>query len=284
MKLKDALLAVFVVLTWGSYFTVGKIIMDSFPPLFFGALRFFLMFLFTCPFFFKNKLFSLQVVVLSVITFLNLLTLNHAINISSNLSPIILLNELAVPFSTLLGIYFLKEKLKLKDCIGIIVAITGSAIIAQKCLNSSASTKAVILIIIASLLFAFYNLLAKKLAHYNILSLLSQISLLIAAQFFLASFWQEDWPAFIEIEPKAIFALLYLVTICSLLSYYIWFYLLSKYPLGKVVPFTLLSPVFGCITAIVTLNENIDYRILFGGFLVILGIIIIELKDDRNKS
>lgn len=283
MKLKDIILAIFVAFAWGSYFTISKITLESFPPLLFGGLRFFLTFLFTFPFFFKNKIPILQVMLLSIITFFNLIALNYAINLSSNLAPIILINELAVPFSALLGMYFLKERFTVKDVFGIIIALVGLTLIVEKHSIDNAPTIAVILSIVAALLFASYNLLSKNLANYNNLTLLSQISLLISAQFFIASFWQEPWPKIADIQLLSILTLLYSAIICSLISYYIWFYLLNKYPLGKIVPFTLLSPIFGCLMTILTLNECISYETIFGGSLVIVGLIIIELKYVTKK-
>ena len=61
-------------------------------------------------------------------------------------------------------------------------------------------------------------------------------------------------------------------------------YLLNKYPLGKVVPFTLLSPLFGCIISVITLGEKIKNNVLWGGALVMLGLILIELNKNYAQK
>ena len=123
MNLKDILIAFFVAIIWGSYFLITKILLSSFPPMFFGGISYLLLFIFTWPFIFKNRVPIKKIVLLSIILFLNLVAVNYAIYHSTNLAPILLLNELTVPFSIMLGIYFLKEKISLKDVLGITLAI-----------------------------------------------------------------------------------------------------------------------------------------------------------------
>ena len=284
MNLKDILLAFFVVTIWGSYFLVTKIALSSFPPMFLGGIRYLLLFTFTCPFILKDKVSIKKIALLSTILFLNLVTLNYAIHYSSNLAPIILLNELTVPFSVILGVYFLKEKISLKDIIGLILAIIGSIIVVKVRSLDNISSIAILLIISASILFSFYNLIAKELSQFNSLTILSYLSLFAFPQFLLLSFFTENWPSTEQIELRSILALLYMVIIITLAGYYLWFYLLNKYPLNKIIPFTLLSPIVGCISSHVFLKEEIDLPLIMGGTIVILGILIIEYERFSDKQ
>ncbi len=281
---KDICLAVFVALAWGSYFAISKLALTSFPPLLLGAARFFLLFLLTAPFLFKAKLPIKKIFCLSVIIFLNLVLLNYAIHLSSSLAPIILINELAVPLSTIFGILFFKEKFFFKDAVGICISLCGLAIVIQMRSVEEVSSLAVMLIILAAMLFACYNLLAKYLSNLNIFALLACSSLFIFPQFLLLSSFQEVWPKFHELELKSIYALLYIVLIGTLISHYTWFYLLNKYPMSKIVPFTLLSPLFGCVITAILLHENIDKSVFIGGGLVMLGLAIIQFKRAHDKE
>ena len=284
MNLKDTLLAFFVVIIWGSYFLVTKIALYSFPPIFFSGLRYLLLLIITSPFIFKEQVPINKIALLSGIAFLNLIALNYAIHYSSNLAPIILLNELTVPFSILLGVFFLKEKISFKDIIGITLAMIGSAFIIKIRSAEHMSYLTILLIILASILFSFYNLIAKKLSKYNSLTILSYLSLFSFPQLLLLSYFQEDWPRLEQIEIRSILALLYMVIIITLVGYYLWFYLLNKYPLSKVIPFTLLSPVIGCISSHFFLEEKIDLPLITGGVIIILGIFIIEYERFRDKK
>lgn len=284
MERKDILLAIFVALTWGSYFTVSKIALASFPPLFLSFLRFFLVFLLTSRFFFKHKIPFNKIFYLSLVMLLNLLLLNYAIHLSSNLAPIILINELAVPLSSLLGVYFLKEVFNIKDALGTFTALIGLAIVIQTRSTGQVELIAIILAIVAASLFSCYNLIAKQLSHHNSFTVLSRTSLLIFPIFLLLSFYQENWSSLKEIELSSLIALLYTVIIITLTSYYIWFYLLNKYNISKIVPFTLLSPLFGCVITSIILDEHIKISVIIGGFLVILGLSIIHLKKNYDQK
>jgi O-acetylserine/cysteine efflux transporter len=284
MTIKDICLAIFVTLAWGSYFTVTKLALTSFPPLLFAAIRFFLLFLLTFPFLFKSGLPLKKIFYLSLIMFFNLVLLNYSIHSSSSLAPIILINEMAIPISSLFGILFLKEKFFLKDLLGMILAIIGITIIIKMRSVEKVSLLAVIFAVVASILFAWYNLFVKQLSKFNILGILAYFSLFVFPQFLMLSFFQETWPNIKDLEMNSIFAILYITLICTLIGYYIWFYLMKKYPMGKVVPFTFLSPLFGCITTAVILDEKIENSVLVGGILVIFGLSIIEFRRSYDKE
>ncbi len=283
MNIKDIILAVFVTSAWGGYAVFNKATLDSFPQFLFGGLRFFIVFLLTSPFFLKAEIPKIQIIILGIVLFLNLFIFHRAIELSNNLTSLILVNELTVPFSILLGALFLKEKILFKDCIGIIIAISGSILIAENCFTDFKINNSIVLIIIASFLHACYNLLAKKTSNYNILSFLSQLTLVISICFFTSSFFYEEIPKINDIKLEAVFSILYSSIICTVIGFYIWFYLLNKYPLGKIMPFTLLSPISGCIMAKFIFNEKINLKIAFSLVLIIAGITIIELKNDRKK-
>ena len=164
-----------------------------------------------------------------------------------------------------------------------VIAFIGAFFISKNCFNDIKTINAISLVVLASFIYACYNLIVKKMSYYNIFSFISQLSLLTALYFIIFSFFQEDLPAYKEITSLSIFALIYSAIICSVMGFYIWFYLLNKYPLGKVIPFTLLSPIFGCMLTILIFNEKIDLKIIPSAILIIIGITIIELKNDRKN-
>ncbi len=284
MSLKDLLLAIYVAFAWGSYFTVSKLVLVSFPPLLFAATRFFLLFLLTLPFFFKAELPIKKIFLLSIATFFSILFINNSIHLSSNLAPIILINEMSAPISSLFGVCFLKERFSPKDIIGIFLAIIGVVIVIQMRSVEDVSLIAVIMALFAAIAFACYNVIAKEISNVKILPLLCYISLFSFPQFLVASFFQETWPTIQELDLKSIYALLYIVIAATLMTHYIWFYLLNKYPMSKIAPFTLLSPLFGCITTAVILHETIKINVLFGGGLIMVGIAMIEFGNFCHQQ
>lgn len=278
MKSKDIFLAIFVVFTWGSYFTVSKIAFSGVPPLLLSALRYFLLFLVTSPFLFKEKIPIKQLFYISSLLFWDLLAINYAIHFSSNLTPIILINQLTIPIASLLGIYILKEAVNFKDFVGIVIALIGIVIVLKFRSTEEVTLVAVIFAFAASILFAYYNLYVKILSKFNFLTVIANMSLWVFPQFLIASVLFEDWACVEIFNMKSLLSLLYIVLVISLLSYYLWFYLLNKYAMSKIVPFILLMPVFGCLISSFAFDNQIDNKVIFGGSLVILGLAIIELR------
>ncbi len=284
MNIKDVLLGLFVAFAWGSFFTVSKLALNSYPPLLLAAMRFFISFLFISPALSYKDTPVKKIFSLSIIITINLAVLNYAIFLSHDIAPIILINELGVPFSIVLGVIFLKESFQCQDMLGVMIALFGAGIVIYTRDISKVGIYAIILTILASMLFALYNLIAKELSSYNILSVLAYLNLFTFPQFFTLSYLQEDWTAVNFFNITSLSALIYIVVVCSLISHYIWLYLFNKYSVSKIVPFSLLSPVFGCISTNLILGEEITSNLFLGGAAVILGISIIECNNSYVRK
>ncbi|MCT4635648.1 MAG: EamA family transporter [Rickettsiales bacterium] len=280
MKKIDILLSVMVAVVWGSYFSASKIALNSFPHMLFVGLRFLILFLITSTYLFKDILPIKEVFYFSLIALFNMFAINKAIDLCSDLSPIILINELSVPVAVLLGVVFLKEKFYFKDIIGMVIAFIGLSIVINTRSEDKVQEAGMFFAIIASLSFALYNLYLKKLSKYNLVSIISLSSLFIFPVFIALSFFQEEWPSLDDIKLESVLSLIYVVVVISFLSMLSWMYLLRTYSMSKVVPFNLLTPVFGCIINTMVLNERIGMSTILGGVVIITGLVIIEFKKD----
>ena len=66
------------------------------------------------------------------------------------------------------------------------------------------------------------------------------------------------------------------------LGYSIWYFVLGRYEINKVLPVMLLLPVTGVLTAIVFLGERPDIKTYVGGLIIILGVGIILTGKSKN--
>ena len=282
MSIKDIVLAIIVTLIWGSYFSISKIALNSFPPFLSGGLRFLILFILTFPFFFKDNPPLKKILFLSFAYTVSSSSLYIAINNTINVTPLILIFQMNVPFAILLGIFFLKDKFSLIKSFGLLLSFVGLVIVTEVSYKLTISLGLLALVIIAAIFFAFYNFITKSISSFCILTILSRISLCIFPQLILISFFKEDWPLVENIQLISIAALFYKAIICSLLANLLWVYLLRKYPLSKIIPFTLLTPVFGCLITTIAFNEVIESNLLLGGMIVMCGLIIVE--SDKLKK
>ncbi|HSO41821.1 MAG TPA: EamA family transporter, partial [Rhodospirillales bacterium] len=59
-------------------------------------------------------------------------------------------------------------------------------------------------------------------------------------------------------------------------AYGLWYYLLGKHQLNRVVPLTLLSPMLAVVLAVLILGEPITLRVVAGGLITIVGVAMIQ--------
>ena len=79
--------------------------------------------------------------------------------------------------------------------------------------------------------------------------------------------------------------LAFLGLIMQPIAYGAWYFVLSKYPVNKVMPIMLLLPITGLITAIILLDEEPSKQVFIGGAVIIFGVCLILFRNTKkNKS
>ena len=64
------------------------------------------------------------------------------------------------------------------------------------------------------------------------------------------------------------------------LAYTIWYGLLRRHPMDRVVPFMLLMPVIGVAFSAVALGERPSPQELAGGAVILVGLALVVLRGD----
>jgi O-acetylserine/cysteine efflux transporter len=78
------------------------------------------------------------------------------------------------------------------------------------------------------------------------------------------------------------FAMAYQVIVTTALCYGLWFAMMRRYPVTQVMPFTLLEPVFGALTAVLLLNEPYDWQMVLGALVTVSGLAIIVMRRPQS--
>jgi drug/metabolite transporter (DMT)-like permease len=66
--------------------------------------------------------------------------------------------------------------------------------------------------------------------------------------------------------------------VIAISSYLIWFWLLRHYLTSRLMLLSLLTPLFGVVFGSTLLDDPISWRFAFGGGLVLVGILIVNLR------
>ncbi|KIU52541.1 acetylserine transporter [Pseudomonas putida] len=278
MPLKDLLLALVVIVAWGLNFVVIKVGLDGLPPMLLGGLRFVLV-LFPAIFFIKRPQLPWRWLLAygTTISLGQFAFLFEAMGngMSPGLASLVLQSQAF--FTLFFAAMFLGERLRAASLLGLLVAAGGLALIGSEN-GSHVPFLALVLTLCAAACWAMGNIITRRFGNIDLVALVIWGALIPPLPFFALSWWLEG-PALIEsslrgIGLNSILALAYLAFIATMLGYSLWSGLLSRYPAGKVAPFSLLVPVVGLSSSALLLGERLSTLQCWGGVLVMVGLLI----------
>lgn len=283
MKIKDILIAITIALVWGVNFVMAKFGLQHFPPLFLMALRFLLVAAILLPFVPKPQQRFRDMFLMSITYGIGYHALVFtAVYLGLDVSTSIIGVQMNVPFTSLIGAYYLKDHLGWRRIIGMAIAFGGIIIIAGSP-NVLGNPLAFAMVIGAAFCWALYNIQVKKLGTIEIMPFLAWVSLFTAIEMFILSALTEHHQLHLlqTITYPAFFSIIYMSLLSTVLGFGLWYYLLNRYSVHQVVPFTMLMPVFGIISAIIILDEQMTWQVLLGGIVTIAGVSIIVLRRPK---
>lgn len=275
------MLAVFVAVCWGLNFPATAIALQHFPPFLMGSLRFALIAVPTLLLVPRPKV-PLRWLVgtglgLGVLQFA-FLYVGMAAGMPSGLASLVL--QASAPFTVIIAAVALRERLSGRQVAGILVAVGGLAVIAVH-RAQYASLLPVILTLCAAVGWAIGNICSRQAAAPSPfrltlwMSVVPPVPLLIMSMIF-------EGPARIGqtmttvITPQAlpaVFGLLYIVLIATLIGYVLWNGLLARYPSSEVAPFSMLVPIVGVASSWFAFGEQVEPVVIIAGLTVIGGVL-----------
>lgn len=284
MKFYDVLGATFVALIWGVNVAVIKIGVAEFPPIFLTALRFLIVALLLIwwvrPPWEQMRAIGFLSFAFGGIHFGCIFFGLKGVDVS--IASILIL--LGVPFSVLFARILLKERFGVKKMCGMAVAFVGLLILLGEPKTTS-SPMHLMIFIFAIVAWGFSNTLIKMIGNINIFALNAWVGLFASVQLFLVSMFLEtgQLTALKNASLSAWGALAYIVLMASIVGYGLWYYLVGKYDVTKVVPFNLLVPVIGVLAGVLMMGDKLTLTQGAGGIVSLIGVAIIQLKWRREK-
>lgn len=275
----DAALAVLVALLWGLNFVAVRVAVQEVPPVFLLAVRFalvaiLLVTLVRVP---RHHLGGLLVVSFTLGTLHFSLMFSGMRGVDAGTAALII--QLQVPFSALLAALIEHHRPRPLDYAGMVVAYLGVFLIAGEP-RIGDQYGHLLLIVAAAFVWALANFQIKRLGGLDGITLNAWISLFAVPQLLVASFLLEQgqWGALRSASWTLWFSVAWMVLAVSIVGYGLWYRLLARYPVSRITPFTLLVPVFGVLAGIVILGEPVTARIVGGGAMTLLGVMLIVVR------
>jgi len=195
-------------------------------------------------------------------------------------STVALLSQLNTPFAVILSAILFKDYPGWKRILGILVAFSGCIVIAGEPRFDGALI-AIFLVVGGTFTWAVAAIQAKKLGDIGPFALNGWMAVFAAPQLFVISLLLEDGQlaAMQSISWTGVISVLYQSVLVVIIGYGLWYGLIKRYPLSRVIPFTLLLPVVGVAGGVLALGEALTMEMVIGGVLVIVGVGIVALRQ-----
>ncbi|TXG82885.1 MAG: DMT family transporter [Sphingomonadales bacterium] len=284
MKNHHFALMLLITLCWGFNVVPLKLALNELSPIAATALRFMLVLLLCAPFMRwhrgRMRLVAASAVLGGAMMFG---LMNLAYSLSSNVSALAIAGQLGVPFSLIMAVLFLGERIRWRRTAGILLAFSGVAIltfdpaIAREWLPLA-------LISASAMVWAVYTLLQRRFSGISALSLqgwLAAVSIPIMTVLSLvlepggfAPIVQKPWPV--------LGYLFYSALLSSVIGHAGFAWLLQRYPVSTLTPLTLLTPVFSVLFATLLLGNPFTLELLLGGLVTIAGIGVITVRTAQR--
>jgi O-acetylserine/cysteine efflux transporter len=275
------LLALAVVIVWGTNFVVIKLGLGEFPPLLFAALRFVFSFL-PWLLFVKRPPVAWRWLVGNGMFLgfgmFGLLFIAMRADITPGVASLVVQTQAF--FTIGLSMLLLGERLRAFQAAGLALCVAGMVLLFAHT-DASLTARGLILTLCAGLSWAIANLIAKRAGKIDMLGFMVWSSLFAVPPLLLASLVFEGPQRIGEALAQANWigwsAAFWQGAANTLFGYGAWNWLLARYPAATVSPLSLLVPVFGMLTAALAYGEPLPAWKLQACALLLAGLAVIAL-------
>ena len=283
MKFRDILLALCAPLLLGFGFAIAKPAMQQFPPFLLMGLRFtiaalILVWWFPIPKKLLKKIFIISLIGGTLTYGLVYTGLN-----SVDASSAILLVHTEVPFGVIIAYFLFKEKPRIRNILGIIIAFIGLFILLGAP-NLEGKLIGVLLLIFGAFAWSLGMVMAKPLSNkIGGFAVTAWICLFSGPMLLLGSFIFDGNTInyLLSADLKGWSIVAFLGFVMQPLAYGTWYQVMGRNPVHKVMPVMLLLPLTGLSTAIFLLGEKPSAEVFIGGAVILFGIGMILFEKKK---
>ena len=285
MRLRDFLILVAICLVWGYSNVLSKIVIDHWgvPPLFFAAIRFAVVAVVTLPWLLPMPKPYGRIVVIAILMGAGNFALLFLGLQSASPSAVAIVVQLAVPFTTLLSIVMLGERIHWRRGLGIALTLAGVVLVVAKPEGMTLSA-GLWFIVAAAFAGSLGAVLMKQTGSVAPLRFQAWVGLISFAPLALATavFEQGQWDAAYNAGWGFVGALLFAALIVSVAGHSAYYWLIGRYEANLLSPLTLMTPLATIGFGVWLTNDHIDTQMIIGGCLAFIGVLIVALRTKKR--
>lgn len=284
MPVADVLKALAVVTIFGCNFVAAKVGVHEFTPLVLMVLRFVVVLAVTLP----ATRFPTRADLPPLVAAALLLGCGHFGCLFVGLkglhaSVAALMIQFQVPLASVLATVARGERMPALGWVGMFVSLGGVVLLGgDPKLEGSAMDFG--LVLVAGVSWAAAQLYLQRLGHLSPHAKNASVAAVALPVLALASLATEEHQMQV-LRTASVWgwvAVLYMAIASTVVAYGLWFGLIHRHPVNRVVPFILLVPVFAVIASVTVLGDPVTWELLAGGALVVGGVAMTLLAQSRT--
>lgn len=269
---------------WALNVVVSKIAVDdlSVPPLFYAALRSLLVVIALAPMLrmVPKELWRVMLIGLAISGGSFSLLFVGLQSASPSTAGIVSLS--GAPLTVLFAILFLREQVRWRRALGIVLTLVGVAIAVASPTGMQAGTGLAFLFasaVIGALGSVFFKRLEIGAVEMQAWAGLSSIIVLFPLSFFIET---GQGVALANAPLEVIGCLAFASIVVSVGAHSAYYRMLQQHDTNLVVPLTLLTPLLTIALGTWLTGDEVGWRLLLGGAIALAGVAIIVLRPTRN--
>lgn len=281
VRVRDFLLLVFVCVIWAFNNVLSKIIVDNWaiPPLFYAALRFAVVAVVMLPWLLPVPRPLWRVIAIGLclgggsfsLLFMGLRTASP--------SEAAIIVQLGVPFTLLLSILLLGERIHWRRGLGIALTLAGVLVMTWHPGGFSLST-GMWLIAASAFAGAAGAVLMKQtegITPFRFQAWVGLVSVLCLS-LATAAFETGQWSASVAVGWPFLLAVLFTALVVSIGAHSIYYHLIARYEANLLAPLTLMTPLGTIALGVMITNDHFDLKMGIGAALAMAGVLIVALR------
>lgn len=276
MSLFHIFLGILTAAAWGINFSFIKLGLNELPPLLLCGLRFLFV---SIPLVFFLKIPKVPIrdlLIYSILTFtlqFSLLFLSLELGMPAGASSLVF--QIQIFISLFIAAVVFNERPNRLQIIGGIIAFIGIGFVWLD-INEPTTMLGLVVEIIAAACWAIGNIYSKRMVHAGSYNIVAWGCLFATPPLFLLSLIFEGpnliYHSLNNATWISVISVAYTTYISTGFGYYIWNRLLKDYPVSTIIPFTLLTPIFGIMFAVFMFNEKLTNNKVTATLLIVLGL------------
>ena len=282
MKPRDFLLLVLVCLVWGYSNVLSKIVVGHWavPPLFFAAVRFAVVILATLPWLLPMPRPRWRIALIGVLMGAGNFALLFVGLQTASPSAAAVVIQIGVPFTTLLSIVVLGERIHWRRGIGIALTLAGVLLVVWNP-GGLALSAGLWFIVGAAATGSLGAVLMKQVDDVAPLRFQAWVGLTSFVPLALASALVEhgQWAAAAAVGWPFAAAVLFAALVVSVIGHTSYYGLIGRYEANMLAPLTLMTPIFTIAFGVMLTGDRLDVRMVAGALLALAGVLVVARRS-----